>query len=103
MTDSEVLQLAKHVDSDGSGEIELDELKVLLTPMMSLTFWWNWSPPGICGGAATRCERCRATASSTGGDVKDALVTSSQGVITTIGYSKVILPKTKVFAFMPRA
>ena len=50
-----VLELAKHVDSDGSGEIDLDELKVLLTPMMSLTdhasFPVELEPNyGICGG-----------------------------------------------------
>ena len=37
MTQAEIQRLANHVDSDGSGEIDEDEFKVLVRPMLSLT------------------------------------------------------------------
>ena len=57
MTNEEISQLAKHVDSDGSGEIDMDELKILMRPMMSLSdraaFAVTLEPAyGICGGGS---------------------------------------------------
>ena len=96
MSDTEVLELAKHVDSDGSGEIDLDELKILLRPMMSLSDYASFNAElepayGICGGPIRLVISGVGIQLNPVGESKPSCeCVQCQKVTTTLAFSKVV-------------